>query len=76
MTDYYEKTNKRRQFTEELQRAHPDVVRVVWKFGRWHHEVDYSPFRNNRLRLKPGVVIPEGINNYGMQLVRIDGPSI
>lgn len=76
MTDYYEKTNKRRQFAEELQRAHPDVVRVVWKFGRWHHEVDYSPFRNNRLRLKPGVVIPEGINNYGMQLVRINGPSI
>lgn len=73
MTDYYEKTNKRKQFAEELQRAHPDVVRVVWKFNRWHHEVDYRPFRNNRLRLKPGVMIPDGVDNYGMKLVRLDG---
>jgi hypothetical protein len=72
MTDYYEKTNKRKQFAEELFKAHPDVVQVVWKFNRWHHEVDYSPFRNNRLRLKPGVVIPEGVNNYGMELVKRD----
>ncbi len=73
MTDYYEKTNKRKQFAEELQQAHPDVVKVVWKFGRYHHQVDYRPFRKNKLRLKPGVVIPEGINNYGMKLVKLDG---
>jgi hypothetical protein len=42
---------------------------VVWKFKRWHHQVDYRPFRNNRLRLRPGVVIPKGVNNYGMVLV-------
>lgn len=72
MTDYYEKTNKRKQFAEELQRAHPDVVRVVWKFNRWHHQVDYGPFRKNRLIRKPGVEIPEGVNEYGMRLVRLD----
>lgn len=72
MTDYYEKTNKRKQFAEELQRAHPDVVKVVWKFNRYHHQVDYRPFRKNKLRLKPGVVIPEGVNNYGMKLVKLD----
>lgn len=70
MTEYYLQTEKRKQFAEMLQRAHPDVVKVVWKFGRWHHQVDYRPFKNNRLRLKPGVVIPEGVNNYGMELVR------
>ncbi len=38
-----------------LTRMHPDVVREpVWKFGRWHHEVDYSPFKNNTLRFKKG----------------------
>ena len=25
---------------------HPDVSRVVWRFGRWHHFVDYKPFKN------------------------------
>lgn len=75
MTDYYEQTDKRRQFAEELCKAHPDIVRVVWKFNRWHHQVDYRPFKNNRLRLKPDVVIPEGINNYGMVLTK-DGIPI
>lgn len=72
MTDYYEKTNKRLEFAQELQRAHPDVVKVVWKFNRWHHEVDYRPFKKNRLIRKPGVEISEGINNYGMKLVELD----
>ena len=71
MTDYYEKTEKRRQFAEELQKAHPDVVRIVWRYNRWHHHVDYRPFKNNRLIRKPGVEIPEGVNNYGMKLVKL-----
>jgi hypothetical protein len=72
MTDYYEKTEKRKQFAEELQRAHPDVVKVVWKFNRWHHQVDYKPFKSNRLIKKEGVTIPQGVNNYGMKLVKIE----
>jgi hypothetical protein len=70
MTDYYEKTDKRKQFAEELQKAHPDVVKVVWKFKRWHHEVDYRPFKHNRLIKREGVEIPQGVNNYGMKLVK------
>ena len=72
MTDYYEKTNKRKQFAEELFRAHPDVVRVVWKFNRWHHQVDYRPFKANKLIKKADAVIPKGVNNYGMELKRLD----
>ena len=73
MTDYYKKTNERKQFAEELQRAHPDVVEVVWKYNRWHHKVDYSPFKHNKLILKPGIEIPVGVNEYGMKLVKLDG---
>lgn len=47
---------------------HPDVSRKVWKFGRWHHHVDYSDFKRNLLRRKPGVVVKPGIDNYGMVL--------
>lgn len=28
-----------------LAEMHPDVARVAWRFGRWHHHVDYTPFR-------------------------------
>jgi hypothetical protein len=73
MTDYYEKTDKRREFAEELQRAHPDIVRVTEKWGRWHHQVDYSRFRQ-QLHRREGVEIPRQVNNFGMQLQeRVDG---
>jgi hypothetical protein len=50
-----------------LVQLHPDVARLVWKFGRWHHEVDYLPFRNNKFI--PKGEKPEGIDNYGMEIV-------
>lgn len=71
MTDYYEKTNQRLEFAKELQKAHPDVVKIVWKFNRWHHEVDYSSFKGNKPILKKGVDIPKGVNNYGMVFKKI-----
>lgn len=52
--------------------VHPDVSRLVWRFNRWHHHVDYRPFKKNRLIRKPDVVIPEGTNEYGMRLVRLN----
>lgn len=58
----------RRVMAESLAAQHPDIVRVVWKFKRWHHHVDYRGFKKNRLRRKSGVSIPAGINNYGMVL--------
>ncbi len=50
---------------------HPDVSRLTWRFGRVHHYVDYRPFRRNKLVLKPGIEIAEGVDEYGMQLVKI-----
>jgi len=56
--------------SQMLVDLHPDVAVMVKKYGRWHHYVDYSIFKKNELKLKPGVVIPEGVNNYGMKLVK------
>ena len=69
----YATGDRRRAFAESLAAQHPDVVRVVWKWDRWHHQVDYTPFKSNKLRRKPGVVIPHGVNDYGMKLVRAQG---
>jgi len=67
MTDYYDKTDKRLEFAKELQRAHPDVMKVTWKFNRWHHQVDYQGFKQRLIR-KPGLSITKGVDNYGMKL--------
>lgn len=32
-----------------LQAIHPDVSEVKWKYNRWHHEVNYKPFKGNNL---------------------------
>jgi hypothetical protein len=69
-----DKFDGRLEMARSLQRQHPDVVKVVWKWGRWQHQVDYRPFRNNRLIRRPGVVIPPGVDNYGMRL-KVPGPT-
>jgi len=55
--------------SQMLADMHPDVAEVVWKFNRWHHKVDYRPFRGNKLKRKQDIQIPDQINNYGMKLV-------
>lgn len=49
---------------------HPDVSRLVWKFNRWHHFVDYTPFKKNKLVRKAGVEIPKDPDNYGLVIKR------
>ena len=55
---------------QSLQRQHPDVVKITRKWGRWQHQVDYRPFKANKLILKEGIEIPKGVNNYGMVLTK------
>ena len=68
--DLYLIEDGRLKMAQSLQRQHPDVTKITRKWGRWQHQVDYRPFKGNRLIKKPGVVIPEGVNNFGMVLVK------
>jgi len=52
--------------SQMLSDLHPDVAKVAWKFNRWHHTVDYRPFRENKLRRKAGLVLPNEDDDYGM----------
>jgi hypothetical protein len=67
-TDTLYADDGRKKMAESLAQQHPDVAKVVWKFGRWHHQVDYRPFKNNQLVKKQGLNIPQGVNEYGMVL--------
>jgi len=64
----------RLKMAKSLRRQHPDVVKVVWKFSKWHHQVDYRPFKKNKLILADSVKIPKGVNNYGLTLKHFDEP--
>tara|TARA_Y100000114_G_scaffold38968_1_gene34678 strand:+ start:913 stop:1770 length:858 start_codon:yes stop_codon:yes gene_type:complete len=54
--------------SKSLQEQHPDVAKVVWRWNRWHHFVDYSVFKRNKPIFKKDIKIPKGIDNYGMKL--------
>ncbi|NQX84076.1 MAG: hypothetical protein HRS57_02665 [Mycoplasmataceae bacterium] len=69
-SEVYGDTDNRKEFAESLQRQHPDIVKVVWKFNRWHHQVNYKSFKNNKLIKKEGLIIKKGVNNYGMKLIQ------
>ena len=66
----YNTGDNRREFAESLVRQHPDCAQVVWRYDRWHHEVDYSRFKS-KLNKKQDIQINQGVDNYGMKLIKL-----
>jgi len=67
----YEETDNRKEFAEALKSFHPHLVKVTWKFNRWHHHVNYSVFKQ-KLERVDDLIIKDEINNYGMELVKLE----
>lgn len=60
-----EGTKNKSQMLEDM---HPDVAKVVWRFNRWHHHVDYKPFKGNKLIRKSNFNNLLNTNNeYGLE---------
>ena len=57
--------------TLNLVELYPEVAKAVIKFGRVHHEVDYSKYKGNALVLRKDFEGFEGTNDYGMKLVKM-----
>ncbi len=70
-TDELYKEDGRLLMAQELQRQHPDIVKVSRKFKRWQHHVNYQPFKKNKLIKKEGLEIQNKVNNYGMKLIEV-----
>lgn len=70
-TDEFYATEGTLKKSQILADMHPDVARVVWRFGRWHHHVDYRPFKRNALRRREGISVSRDVNNYNMVLVQL-----
>ncbi len=69
--EFYEKEGTMPK-SKMLVDLHPDVSRLVWRFGRWHHYVDYSRFQHpltgNQLKRREGLEVPKCPNEYNMAL--------
>jgi len=48
--EFYSKEGTKSK-SEMLEYLHPDVAKVVWKFNRWHHNVNYKNFKANKLEM-------------------------
>lgn len=70
-TDELYKGDGRLKMAISLQKQHPDVTKIKWKWGRWQHVVDYRPFKHNKLIKRKGLKIKRGNNNYGLMLKRV-----
>jgi hypothetical protein len=46
----------------------PNDAELVWKYGRWHHHVNYDPYKRNKLKFRDDFVMPTEPNQYGMTL--------
>lgn len=64
--DYSDTTYEK---TMVLKNLHPEHVRVVQRYGRWHHHVDYSSF-TQKLEFRDDFVMPTQPDNYGLKLVK------
>lgn len=59
----------RLKMAKSLQEQHPEHVKIVYKWGRWQHHVNYAPFKLNKMKRKPNLKLgKEQYNNYQMEL--------
>lgn len=70
--EVYADSNNRRDFAESLKEQHPDLVKVVWRYERWHHEVNYSIFKQSLKRVDNyDQIVKKGVDNYNMKLLKL-----
>ena len=70
-TEFYAKEGTAAK-SRMLKEVYPEYTDLVWKFGREHHHVNYLPFKDIPLKRKADFVLPDGINNYNLELKEVD----
>lgn len=64
-TIYTEGTLRKSQMIAQM---HPDVAKLVWRWGRWHHHVDYDRFKESpKLVRKADVEVKAKVDEYGLR---------
>lgn len=58
----------RYEMAKSLYLQHPDVTKITRKWGRWQHQVNYKPFKNNKLIRHKDIILTGKIEDYGLKL--------
>jgi len=70
----YSSPDSRLKMAQSLQKQHPDVVKIIYRFNRYQHYVNYRVFRDkNVLQHCPGLFLKNRVDNYGMILKKFTG---
>lgn len=56
--------------TMVLANLHPEDVKVVKRYGRWHHHINYDKYQANKLKFVDDFKMPNQTNSYGLRLVK------
>ena len=64
--ELYKIKDGRLKMARSLLNQHPDIVKVVYKYNKWHHQVNYTSFKRNQFILKQGLEVSKANNEYGM----------
>lgn len=66
----YNEGDKRMEFAKSLERKHPDCVKTIWRYNRWHHSINFKPFKRNKMVRVDNYdsIVGGGVNEYGMFL--------
>lgn len=72
---YRQRIDGRKKMAVALKKKWPDLVEIVEKWNRVQHKVDYSPYKNNELIPIKDLKIKEGIDEYGMELIKYKEPK-
>lgn len=59
-----------------LLEIYPEYTKIVKRYGRVHHYVDYKPFKSNQLVKRKGLRNKSKANEYGMNLVNMETGEI
>ncbi len=71
--EVYRDSENRLKFAESLKKQHPEHVKIVWRYNRWHHEVNYDDFKQKLIRVDNyDEIVKKGVNNYGMILKKVN----
>tara|TARA_R100001443_G_scaffold102651_1_gene110888 strand:- start:272 stop:1411 length:1140 start_codon:yes stop_codon:yes gene_type:complete len=73
-TPIYTTGDLRAEFVDSLIRKHPKLVKKVWRYDRYHHEVNYKPFEKNLLERVDNYkeLINKNINDYNLELINVN----
>jgi DNA mismatch repair ATPase MutL len=65
--ELYKKTNERLEFAQSLESQHPDCVKIIRRYNRWHHSINFNYYKKNKLIKKNDINIK--LNNIIKQYI-------